>query len=118
MQAHCFILMDNGKARRDALSTFVEYVISEEVLNDYLRDLTPAYPAKNSMASMESVVNSGILKGASPAAGRVSVQTFIPKISALNLELCSLAQAVTVGKQDVSSAIEKFKASAVVKISQ
>ena len=118
LQAHCFILMDNGKARRDALSTFVEYVISEEVLNDYLRDLTPAYPAKNSMASMESVVNSGILKGASPAAGRVSVQTFIPKISALNLELCSLAQAVTVGKQDVSSAIEKFKASAVVKISQ
>ncbi len=118
LQAHCFILMDNGPDRSAALAKFVEYVISEEVLNDYLRDLTPAYPAKKSMASMESVVNSGILKGASPAAGRVRVQTFIPKISALNLELCSLAQAVTVGKQDVSSAIEKFKASAAVKISQ
>ncbi|MDT4762189.1 extracellular solute-binding protein [Sphaerochaeta sp. PS] len=118
LQAHCFILMDNGKARTAALSKFVQYVISTDVLNDYLRDLTPAYPAKNSMASMESVVNNGILKGASPAAGRVRVQTFIPQISTLNLELCSLAQAVTVGKQDVSSAIEKFKASATVKISQ
>jgi hypothetical protein len=38
------------------------------------------------MAAMESVANNGILKGASPAAGRVRVQTFIPKISALNLE--------------------------------
>jgi len=118
LQAHCFILVDNGKARADATSKFVEYVISEEVLSGYLKDLTPAYPAKKSMASMESVVNNGILKGASPAAGRVQVQTFIPRISDLNLELCSLAQAVTVGKQDVSSAIARFKSSASVKISQ
>lgn len=118
LQAHCFILVDNGQARADATSKFVEYVISEEVLSGYLRDLTPAYPAKNSMASMESVVNNGILKGASPAAGRVQVQTFIPRISDLNLELCSLAQAVTVGKQDVNSAIERFKNTASVKISQ
>ncbi|NCC66146.1 MAG: sugar ABC transporter substrate-binding protein, partial [Spirochaetia bacterium] len=75
LQAHCFILVDNGKARADATSKFVEYVISEEVLSGYLKDLTPAYPAKKSMASMESVVNNGILKGASPAAGRVQVQT-------------------------------------------
>ncbi len=118
LQAHCFILVDNGKARADATSKFVEYVISEEVLSGYLKDLTPAYPAKKSMASMESVVNNGILKGASPAAGRVQVQTFIPRISDLNLELCSLAQAVTVGKQDVNSAIARFKSSASVKISQ
>jgi multiple sugar transport system substrate-binding protein len=118
LQAHCFILMDNGAAQTAAVSKFVEYVISEEVLSSYLRDLTPAYPAKKSMAAMESVANNGILKGASPAAGRVRVQTFIPKISALNLELASLAQAVTVGKQDVASSIEKFKATATVKISQ
>jgi len=118
LQAHCFILMDNGTAQKAAVSKFVEYVISEEVLSGYLRDLTPAYPAKKSMAAMESVANNGILKGASPAAGRVRVQTFIPKISALNLELASLAQAVTVGKQDLASSIEKFKATATVKISQ
>lgn len=118
LQAHCFILVDNGKARADATSKFVQYVISENVLSSYLKDLTPAYPAKKSMASMESVVNNGILKGASPAAGRVKVQPFIPKISSLNLELCSLAQAVTVGKQDVNSAIAKFKETAAVKISQ
>ncbi|MGE4584865.1 MAG: ABC transporter substrate-binding protein [Sphaerochaeta sp.] len=118
LQAHCFILVDNGAARRAALDKFVEFVISEKTLSSYLRDLTPAYPAKKSMASMESVVNNGILKGASPAAGRVQVQPFIPRISDLNLELCALAQAVTVGKQDLNSAIEKFKSTASVKISQ
>lgn len=118
LQAHCFILVDNGAARRAALSKFVEFVISEQTLSSYLRDLTPAYPAKKSMATMESVVNNGILKGASAAAGRVQVQSFIPRISNLNLELCSLAQAVTVGKQDVAASIEKFKNTASVKISQ
>ena len=118
LQAHCFILVDNGDARKAALSKFVEFVISEQTLSSYLRDLTPAYPAKKSMATMESVVNNGILKGASAAAGRVQVQSFISRISDLNLELCSLAQAVTVGKQDVASAIEKFKNTASVKISQ
>lgn len=118
LQAHCFILVDNGAARKAALSKFVEFVISEQTLSSYLRDLTPAYPAKKSMATMESVVNNGILKGASPAAGRVQVQSFIPRISDLNLELCSLAQAVTVGKQDVAASIEKFKNTASVKISQ
>lgn len=118
LQAHCFILVDNGAARKAALSKFVEFVISEQTLSSYLRDLTPAYPAKKSMATMESVVNNGILKGASPAAGRVQVQSFIPRISNLNLELCSLAQAVTVGKQDVAASIEKFKNTASVKISQ
>lgn len=118
LQAHCFILVDNGPARKAALSKFVEFVISEQTLSSYLRDLTPAYPAKKSMATMESVVNNGILKGASPAAGRVQVQSFIPRISNLNLELCSLAQAVTVGKQDVAASIEKFKNTASVKISQ
>lgn len=118
LQAHCFILVDNGAARKAALSKFVEFVISEQTLSSYLRDLTPAYPAKKSMATMESVVNNGILKGASPAAGRVQVQSFIPRISNLNLELCSLAQAVTVGKQDVAASIERFKNTASVKISQ
>lgn len=118
LQAHCFILVDNGAARKAALSKFVEFVISEQTLSSYLRDLTPAYPAKKSMATMESVVNNGILKGASPAAGRVQVQSFIPRISNLNLELCSLAQAVTVGRQDVAASIEKFKNTASVKISQ
>lgn len=118
LQAHCFILVDNGKARSDATSKFVEFIISEETLSGYLRDLTPAYPAKNSMAQMESVVSSGILAGASPAAGRVQVQTFIPKISDLNLELCALAQAVTVGREDLDAAIAKFKNTVSVKLSQ
>ena len=118
LQSHCFILIDNGAARRNATSRFVEHVISKETLNDYLRDITPAYPAKYSMADMEGVVNNGVLKGASPAAGKVKAQTFIPKLSDLNLELCALAQAVTVGKEDVSAAIARFKQTAAAKIGQ
>ena len=49
----------------DATSKFVEFVISEETLSGYLRDY-PCIPC-HSMAGMESVVNSGILSGASPA---------------------------------------------------
>ena len=118
LQAHCFILVDNGAARKDAASRFVEHVISKEALNDYLRDITPAYPAKYSMADMEGVVNNGVLKGASPAAGKVQSQVFIPQLSDLNLELCALAQAVTVGNEDVNSAIARFKQAAMVKIGQ
>jgi multiple sugar transport system substrate-binding protein len=118
LQSHCFILVDNGAERKAAVGKFVEYVITEKVLGDYLKDLTPAYPAKKSMATMESVVNNGILKGASPAAGKVKAQVFIPKISDLNLELCSLAQAVTVGKEDIGTAIDKFVKSASSKLDQ
>ena len=39
-------------------------------------------------------------------------QVFIPQNSDLNLELCALAQAVTVGKTDVDKAIADFKKAA------
>ncbi|QQO07897.1 ABC transporter substrate-binding protein [Breznakiella homolactica] len=109
LQAHCFVLVDNGKARADATSKFVQFVINENQLNDYLANLTPAYPAKKSMANMTGVVNNGVLKGAAASAGNVKQQTFIPQLSDLNLELCTLAQAVTVSRQNVDTAIATFK---------
>ena len=109
LQAHCFILVDNGGARKEALSKFVQYVISEKVLSDYLANTTPAYPAKASMAKMAGVQNNPVLKGAADSAKNVKAQPFIPQLTDLNLELCSLAQAVTVGDQDVDSAIANFK---------
>lgn len=118
LQSHCFILVDNGTPRKEALAKFVEYVITEEVLGDYLANLTPAYPAKYAMADMESVATSGVLKGASGAAGRVKAQTFIPKLSEVYLEMCSLAQAVTVGNADLDTAIAEFKKSVSAKLAK
>ncbi|NLO61472.1 MAG: extracellular solute-binding protein [Spirochaetales bacterium] len=118
LQAHCFILVDNGDAKRDAGAKFVEFVITEETLDSYLKNITPAYPAKYSMEKMDSVTNNEILKGAAAAAGRVKAIAFIPEISDLNLELCALAQAVTVGNENVDAAIAKFKATAQMKLNK
>lgn len=116
LQAHCFVLVDNGKARSDATSKFVQYVINENQLNDYLENLTPAYPAKKSMENMAGVVNNGVLKGAAASAGNVKQQTFIPQLNDLNLELCTLAQAVTVSRQNLDDAIATFQKNTLAKL--
>ncbi len=118
LQSHCFILVDNGDQRKEALSKFVQYVISEDVLADYLSNLTPAYPAIKSMENLDSINNNPVLKGAAQSASNVKAQPFIPQLKDINLELCTLAQAVTVGDEDVSLAIEKFKNRAQSKLSQ
>ena len=41
--------------------------------------------------------------------GNVKAVTFIPALSDLNLELCTLAQAVTVSGTDVDTAIADFE---------
>jgi multiple sugar transport system substrate-binding protein len=96
----------------------VQYVISEKVLSDYLANTTPAYPAKASMANMAGVQNNPILKGAANSAKNVKAQPFIPMLTDLDLELCSLAQAVTVGGQDVNSAIANFTKVVQAKLSK
>ena len=53
-----------------------------------------------------------ILKGAAGSEANTKTQVFIPQNSDLNLELCALAQAVTVGKTDVDKAIADFKKAA------
>ncbi|MCY1151759.1 MAG: extracellular solute-binding protein [Sphaerochaetaceae bacterium] len=118
LQSHCFILVDNGEQRKEALSKFVQYVISEDVLADYLSNLTPAYPAIKSMANLDSINNNPVLKGAAQSASNVKAQPFIPQLKDINLELCTLAQAVTVGDESVSTAIEKFKNRAQSKLSE
>lgn len=114
LQSHCFVLVDNG--HNDAVSRFVEYVINEKQLDDYLANLTPAYPAKKSMANMKGVADNGVLKGAAASASNVKQETFIPALNDLNLELCTLAQAVTVSDKPVDEAIADFKKSASAKL--
>ena len=110
LQAHCLVFVDNGDAQKAAAAKLAEYLVTPEVLNNYLAEITPAYPAKKAMEN--SVADNPVLKGAAGSAENVIAQTFVPRISDLNLELCTLAQAVTVSGKDVDTAIEEFRKAA------
>lgn len=114
--SHCFILVDNGDAKNEAVNAFVQYVISEEVLNDYMANVTPAYPAKNSMADMTAVAESGVLRGASSSISNVKKVPYVSAMSDIALDLCTLAQAVTVSNTPVDEAIDAFVRSASTKL--
>lgn len=109
LQSQCLMFADNGDLQREACREFTEYLITTEVLGDYIANITPGYPAK---VSMEDVTMNPVLEGATGSAEHVVAQTFVPAISDLNLELCTLAQAVTVSDKDVDTAIEEFRKAA------
>jgi len=112
LQSHTFVMMDNGAANKDAVKKFVEYVITPDVLNSYIKDITPAYPAKKSMEKMDGVVNNPILKGALKSTEVAIATPLIPKLNDFNLELCTLAQGITVKGKPVQQAIDDFKTAA------
>jgi len=116
LQSHCLILMDNGPAQKAAVAKLVEYLVTPEVLSDYLQKVTPASPAKQTMSA--SVADNEVLKGAAGSAENVVPMAFVPKLSNLNLELSTLAQAVTMGKKDIDSSIAAFKKSAAALLEQ
>ncbi len=116
MSAHCFVLVDNGEAHNKAVDAFVQYVISADTLSDYLSNVTPAYPATYSMEGMDGVANNPILKGAASSVANVKHQVTVPALNDLNLELTTLAQAVTVSGKSVDQAIAEFKKSAALKL--
>ncbi|PNV63412.1 ABC transporter substrate-binding protein [Clostridium sp. chh4-2] len=109
LQSHCFVAIDNGPAQIEAVKNFIQYVITPEVLDSYIANIAPALPAKKAMENMDSVKNSPILAGAGNSVEKASPVLMFPALSDFNLELCALAQAVTVGKEDVPAAIESFK---------
>ena len=109
LQSHCFAAVDNGPEHVEAVKNFIQYVITPEVLNDYIANIAPALPAKNSMKDMEAVKNSPILNGAGDSVEKAEPVYMFPTLSEFNLELCALSQAVTVGGEDVDTAIEGFK---------
>lgn len=110
LQSHCLMMVDNGEARKKAVEKLVEYIITNDNLSYRMSNETLAYPAKKSME--HAVDDSLILKGAAGSEANTKTQVFIPQNSDLNLELCALAQAVTVGKTDVDKAIADFKKAA------
>lgn len=109
LQSHCFVAVDNGPAHTEAIKNFIQYVITPEILNDYIANIAPALPAKKSMEHMEAVKDSPILNGAGDSVEKAEPVYMFPELSQFNLELCALSQAVTVGKEDVDTAIDNFK---------
>ena len=109
LQAQVFAYMDNGEANREACRLLTEYVVTEEVLADYLQNITPAYPSKKSMGNMEM---NPVLIGATGSIENLTTTPFVPALGDLNLELCTLAQAVTVSDTDVDKAIADFSSAA------
>ena len=109
LQAGTLMVMDNGLERKAATAKLVDYILSEEKIAEYFETVTPAYPSRKSMEDMDVVKNSTILAGAASSVGNVKPVTFIPTLSDLNLEICTLAQAVTVSGTDVDTAIADFE---------
>lgn len=109
LQSHCLIYTSIDEAKYEAIRKFTSFLISEATLGDYLTQITPAYPATESMSGMEAIMNSNVLKGAAGAISNVKVVPAIPRLNDLNLELCTLAQAVTVSDTPVDEAIEAFR---------
>lgn len=109
LQAHILAYMDNGEDQKTAARLFTEYLVTADVLQDYMANITPAYPAKK---SMESMTLNPVLQGAAGAIENLTTTPFIPTLGDLNLELCTLAQSVTMSGTDVDKAIEDFRAAA------
>ena len=109
LQAHILAYMDNGENQKTAARLFTEYLVTADQLQDYMTNITPAYPATK---SMESMALNPVLEGAAGAIENLTTTPFIPTLGDLNLELCTLAQDVTVGGTDVDKAIESFRTAA------
>ena len=113
VNSHCLVMVDNGEAQTAAVRTLVEELITEETLSDFMTEACPAYPAKYAMAEMEAITNSALLSGASDCLTSAKAITFIPTINDLCLEICTLAQDVTLNDTDFETAYEKFVAAAL-----
>ena len=108
MQSHTLIFMNESAEMKDVLTKLSEYLISTDVLKDYLSSTTPAYAPRKSM----NIQNSSILKGAADSINSAKPNVFIPGLSDLDLELCTLAQSITVGRKSVDDGISTYKSAA------
>ena len=53
LSGQILLYMDNGDAQREACRLLTEYMLTEDVLGDYIRNITPAYPVIEDMKDME-----------------------------------------------------------------
>lgn len=112
VSSHCLFLMDNGDARKKASAILIKELINADTLGDFMSKVNLAYPAYTSMKDMQAIKDSPVLKGALGSLDCVQPTTFVPALNDLNLELCTFAQGLTVGKKTFDSAYPGFKSAA------
>ena len=105
LQGKVLIFMDNGPERREATRLLAEYMMTWEVIGDYITNMVPAFPSVRTMDGMVSPM----LAGAAHSIEMTTPITFVPTLTDLFLELCAMAQMVTVGGMDVDAAKEAFR---------
>ena len=109
VQSQCLVLADNGEAQKTATRLLIEYMMTEEVVGRYITTITPAYPVMKSLDGMAALAENTVLKGASGCLDNMIACPQVPTLNDINLELASLAQAVTVGGKNFDEAYPTFE---------
>ncbi len=114
LQAHTFIAFDNGTAQMEAVKNFIQFIVSPEILSDYMKNITPAFAIRK---SMENEINP-LLEQAKAANTNLAPLPMIANLNDFALEISGLAQAITVGGEEIEPALENFKKSAETLLNQ
>lgn len=120
IQAHVLFLMNSSNEKKAALEKLVEFLTSAQTLqtDNYITSVTPAYPSRTSMDNMSAITNNAVLKGAAGSLDKAQPNVFVPALNDIELQLCTLAQAITAGGKTVDQGISAFKASANASLSK
>lgn len=97
-------MVSNKNGNADGVNKFIEYVTSDEVVGHYIRDIAAGWSAKTSPLEVDPV-----LEGATGSQGNLKAVPMIETLNDLNLELCTLAQNLTLNGMSVDDAIAEFK---------
>lgn len=108
VSSHCLLMVDNGEEHKAAIRLLVEELITEETLSEFMSESNPAYPAKKAMAEMKSIQESTLLGGAASSLESAQACPFIPALNDFCLELCTLAQNVTLNHESFDTAYAAF----------
>lgn len=112
IQAHTFMMGNNGEDQVEATKLLIKYILTEEVLAPYLENIAPGYPSMSTLSEISAITESPVLSGAISSINTAKGIANVPTINDFNIELTALAQAVTVDDKDVDAAISDFKKSA------
>ncbi len=112
IQAHTFMMANNGEAQVEATKLLIKYILTEEILAPYLENVAPGYPSMSALSEIPAITESPVLSGALSSINTAKGIANVPAINDFNIELTALAQAVTVDDKDIDTAINDFKTSA------
>ena len=111
IQANCFLLANNGKKSAEGTAALVQFIMSKEVMGDYLANLYPSFP---SLKSLDSITLYPILNSLKGSKLKLAKQTNIGTMNKLHLELAKAVQAITISKTEVNTAIKDFEKQAEI----